>query len=113
LTYQEVRERFPAEATARFADTLHGKPAGGESLAQVAERVGEAWRALLGQHPGGRILVVTHATPIQLVLCLLSGMAPAQHWRWRIDLGSLTAIDVYGGGAIVRMVNEVPPLIEA
>jgi 2,3-bisphosphoglycerate-dependent phosphoglycerate mutase/probable phosphoglycerate mutase len=47
------------------------------------------------------------------VLCLLSGMAPAQHWRWRIDLGSLTAIDVYGGGAIVRMVNEVPPLIEA
>jgi 2,3-bisphosphoglycerate-dependent phosphoglycerate mutase/probable phosphoglycerate mutase len=59
------------------------------------------------------VLVVTHATPIQLVLCMLSGMAPAQHWRWRIDLGGLTAIDVYGGGAIVRMVNEVPRLAEA
>ena len=110
LTYREVRARFPQEAVARFADALHGKPVGGESLAEVAERVAEGWHALLGQHPGGRILVVTHATPIQLVLCLLSGLAPAQHWRWRIDLGSLTAIDVYGGGAIIRMVNEVPRL---
>jgi alpha-ribazole phosphatase len=74
--------------------------------------VAEGWRALLGQHPGGRVLVVTHATPIQLVLCLLSGMETAQHWRWRIDLGSLTAIDVYGGGTIVRMVNETPCLAE-
>jgi 2,3-bisphosphoglycerate-dependent phosphoglycerate mutase/probable phosphoglycerate mutase len=113
LTYREVRERFPVEASTRFADTLHGKPEGGESLAEVAERVAEGWRALLGSYAGGRVLLVTHATPIQLVLCLLSGMEPAQHWRWRIDLGGLTAIDVYGGGAIVRMVNETPRLAES
>jgi 2,3-bisphosphoglycerate-dependent phosphoglycerate mutase/probable phosphoglycerate mutase len=112
LTYREVRERFPAEASARFADAQHGKPEGGESLAEVAERVAEGWRALLSQYPGGRVLVVTHATPIQLVLCTLSSMNPAQHWRWRIDLGSLTAIDVYSGSAIVRMVNETPRLAE-
>jgi alpha-ribazole phosphatase len=110
LTYREVRERFPAEASARFADALHGKPEGGESLAEAAERVTEGWRTLLGQFPGGRVLIVTHATPVQLVLCLLSNMAMTQHWRWRIDLGSLTAIDVYAGGAIVRMVNETPRL---
>jgi alpha-ribazole phosphatase len=112
LTYREVCERFPVEATTRFADALHGKPQGGESLAEVAERVSEGWRALLGQYPGGRVLVVTHATPIQLVLCLISEMSPAQHWRWRIDLGGLTAIDMYGGGAIVRMVNQTPRLAE-
>ena len=110
LTYAEVRQRFPQEAAARFADALHGRPSGGESLAEVAERVAEGWAALLRQNPGGRILLVTHATPIQLILCALSGLAPTQHWRWRIDLGSVTAIDVYGGGAIVRMVNEVPKL---
>jgi 2,3-bisphosphoglycerate-dependent phosphoglycerate mutase/probable phosphoglycerate mutase len=110
LTYAEVRARFPQEAAARFADALHGRPSGGESLAEVAERVAEAWPALLRQNPGGRILLVTHATPIQLILCALSGLAPTQHWHWRIDLGSVTAIDVYGGGAIVRMVNEVPKL---
>src|SRR5262249_40906373 len=99
LTYRAGCERFPPEAAARFADALHGKPAGGESLAEVAERVAEGWRALLGQHHDGRVLVVTHATSVQLVLCLLSAMQPAQHWRWRIDLGSVTAIDIYGGGA--------------
>jgi alpha-ribazole phosphatase len=110
LTYREVRARFPQEAAARFADALNGRATGGESLAEVAERVAEGWSALLRQHPGGRVLLVTHATPIQLVLCAISGMSPALHWRWRIDLGSVTAIDVYGGGPIVRMVNEVPKL---
>ncbi|GAB4208658.1 MAG: histidine phosphatase family protein [Roseiflexaceae bacterium] len=110
LTYREVRQRFPEEAVSRFADALHGRAQGGESLAEVAQRVAEGWRALLQQHPGGRVLVVTHATPIQLVLCHITGMPPTQHWRWRIDLGSVTALDVYGGGAIVRRVNEVPRL---
>jgi 2,3-bisphosphoglycerate-dependent phosphoglycerate mutase/probable phosphoglycerate mutase len=110
LTYAEVCARFPHEAVARFADALHGRPSGGESLAEVATRVAEGWAALLQQNPGGRILLVTHATPIQLVLCALSSLSPALHWRWRIDLGSVTAIDVYGGGAIIRMVNEVPRL---
>jgi 2,3-bisphosphoglycerate-dependent phosphoglycerate mutase/probable phosphoglycerate mutase len=110
LTYAEVRARYPREAIERFADALHGRPAGGESLAEVAQRAGEGWRALLQQYPGGRVLLVTHATPIQLVLCMLSGMSPVLHWRWRVDLGSLTSIDVYGGGPIIRMVNEVPRL---
>jgi alpha-ribazole phosphatase len=110
LTYPEVRARFPHEAASRFADALDGRSSGGESLAEVAARVAEGWAALLQQNPGGRMLVATHATPIQLVLCALSGMPPALHWRWRVDLGSVTAIDMYGGGAIIRMVNEVPRL---
>jgi alpha-ribazole phosphatase len=110
LTYAEVVARFPAEARARFADGLHGRALGGESLAEVAARVAAGWQALLDEQRGGRILVVTHATPIQLVLCLLNGTSPAEHWRWRIDLGSITAIDVYGAAAIIRMVNEVARL---
>jgi len=110
LTYAEVRARFPHEAAARFADALNGRPSGGESLAEVAARVAAGWAALLEQNPAGRVLVVTHATPIQLVLCALSGISPALHWRWRIDLGSITALDLYGAGAIIRMVNEVARL---
>jgi alpha-ribazole phosphatase len=110
LTYAEVRSRYPREAAERFTDALHGRATGGESLADVMERVAAGWADLLRRNPGGRVLLVTHATPIQLVLCALGGLAPTLHWRWRIDLGSVTAIDVYGGGPIVRMVNEVPRL---
>ncbi|NJK80065.1 MAG: histidine phosphatase family protein [Chloroflexaceae bacterium] len=110
LTYREVLARFPNEARERFADTLHGRAQGGESLAEVAARVAAGWRDLLHQFPGGRILVVTHATPIKLILCALTGMPISQHWQWRIDLGSITALDVYASGAIIRTVNEVPRL---
>jgi 2,3-bisphosphoglycerate-dependent phosphoglycerate mutase/probable phosphoglycerate mutase len=110
LTYREVQQRFPDEAQARFAAGAHGKAQDGESLAEVAARVAEAWDELLGR-PGARVLIVTHATPIQLTLCRTFGLAPDQHWHWRIDLGSITCLDIYAGGAIVRMVNEVPPLV--
>jgi 2,3-bisphosphoglycerate-dependent phosphoglycerate mutase/probable phosphoglycerate mutase len=35
-------------------------------------------------------------------------MPATAHWHWRIDLGSVTCLDVYPAGAIVRMVNDVP-----
>jgi len=110
LTYREVLARYPEEARARWAEGINGRPAGGESLAEVQARVAAAWAALLQAYPGGRVLVVTHATPIQLVLCGCFGLPPTRHWHWRIDLGSVTCIDVYGAGPIVRMVNEVPRL---
>ena len=110
LTYREVLARFPDEAHARFADGAQGRAAGGESLHDVAERVAAAWGDLLREHAGGRVLVLTHATPIQLVLCAAFGLEPGQHWHWRIDLGSITSLDVYPSGAIMRVVNEVPLL---
>lgn len=111
LTYREVLARYPDEARARWAAGIHGRAEGGESLAEVHARVSAAWDALLRDHRGGRVLVATHATPIQLVLCACFDLAPARHWHWRIDLGSVTCIDVYGGGPIVRMVNEVPRML--
>ena len=111
LTYREVLARFPDEARTRFAHGASGKPTGGESLAEVAQRVSAAWHNLLSSYPGGRVLVCTSATPIQLVLCNTSGMSAENHWHWRIDLGSVTCLDVYGTDAIIiRMVNEVPRL---
>jgi alpha-ribazole phosphatase len=110
LTYREVLARFPEEVNARFAQGARGKATGGESLLEVAERVAGVWGELLRQHEGGRVLVLTHATPIQLVLCAAFALAPDQHWHWRIDLGSITCLDVYPSGAIVRVVNEVPLL---
>jgi 2,3-bisphosphoglycerate-dependent phosphoglycerate mutase/probable phosphoglycerate mutase len=110
LTYREVLARYPDESRARWAAGLNGRAGGGESLAEVAARIGAAWRGLLREHAGGRVLIVTHATPIQLVLCACFGLNPSEHWHWRADLGSLTCLDVYPSGAIVRMVNEVPRL---
>lgn len=108
LTYAEVMQRYPEDAARRFADALNNAPAQGESLADMAERVMAAWRRLGYAYPGQRVVVVTHATPIQVVLCMLTGVPLRDHWRWRIDLGSVTAIDCYAGATILRAVNVVP-----
>jgi 2,3-bisphosphoglycerate-dependent phosphoglycerate mutase/probable phosphoglycerate mutase len=110
LTYKEVLARFPDEARERFSAGASGKASGGESILDVSVRGRTAWQELLERFPGGRILIASHATPIQLVLCHVFELAPEHYWRWRIDLGSMTCIDVYSGGSIVRMVNTVPRL---
>ena len=113
LTYREVLQRFPDEAEQRWANGIDGRATGGESLAEVANRVNEAWQELLAGAVGQRVLIVTHATPIQLVLCWCCQLPIAEYWRWRIDLGSITALDVYGSTIIMRTINNVPRLLAA
>ncbi len=110
LTYAEVLERYPDEARTRFADIWNIAPVHGEALSSACDRVLAAWHALLARHDGGRILLVTQAAPIQFVVCKLLGIPPMRYWQLRADLGSLTAVDLYPSAAIVRTLNETPPL---
>jgi 2,3-bisphosphoglycerate-dependent phosphoglycerate mutase/probable phosphoglycerate mutase len=110
LTYREVMQRLRDDALRRLADPVNYAPQDGESLAQMAQRAGEAWRDLGAQFAGKRVVVVTHGGPIQALLCLLMGTPLAEHWRWRIDLGSVTSVDCYPTTTILRSVNLVPNL---
>ncbi len=106
LTYDEVQARFPADAAARWEHGIDGRAIDGESLAETAQRIGGAWSDLVQRYSERQVLIVTHATPIQLALCVVLGLPPTAHWRWRIDLASVTCIDLYPDGGIVRMVNQ-------
>lgn len=108
LTYKEVLQRMPDDAQQRFADPVRNAPCNGESLAQMAQRVWEAWQRLGERFPKQRIVIVAHAGPIQAVLCQLLGTPLHEHWRWRIDAGSATGIDIYPATTIVRTINYVP-----
>jgi alpha-ribazole phosphatase len=110
LTYRDVMRQFPEGARARFADPVNTPPLDGESLAQLQARVASAYEDLAARHPGKRVLVVTHGGAIQALLCTLLAVPLDQHWRWRIDLGSATGVDVYPGTTILRAVNHVPRL---
>jgi len=108
LTYCQVLQRYPEDAARRAADPVHHAPLDGESLASMAERVRLAWDDLGKQFAGLRVVVVTHAGPIQALLCMTMGVPLAQHWRWRVDLGSISALDCYPDTTILRMVNHLP-----
>ena len=103
LTHREVAQRLPEQVRQRFADPLHGAPGHGESLAQMAARVMQAWQSLGLRFPGQRIVLVCHAGPIQALLCQLMGTPLTEHWRWRVDPGAAVGLDVYAGGVILRV----------
>ena len=74
----------------------------------MSARVVSAWSALGERFANQRVVVVAHAGPIQALLCALMNTPLAEHWRWRIDLGSATGMDCYPTTNIVRAVNFIP-----
>src|SRR5699024_2734601 len=86
-------------------------PPGGESFAEVADRVGAARDSLLREHRGRTVLVVTHVTPIK-VLVQQAMLAPLSAlYRMYLDTACLNEVDYYADGpAVVRSLNDTAHL---
>ena len=72
---------------------------GGESLDDLAARVQRFYvhlqeRAASGaRHDGdAATVIVAHGGPLRLLLCLALGLPPAEHWRFQVDLASLSEV---------------------
>ncbi|MDO5710608.1 MAG: bifunctional RNase H/acid phosphatase [Micrococcales bacterium] len=82
---------------------------GGESYADLARRVQEAFDRLVAA--GGTIVVTTHRMPILAVLARVLGMDLEHAWRVNIAPASLTSIRVWeDGAALVEFVNDTAHL---
>lgn len=106
LTFAEVRERWPAELAAWLADPQVAPP-GGESFTDVNARVTAALDRVRAGRPGQTVLVVSHVTPIKLlVAAALLAPAPALY-RMHLDVAALSEIDWYPDGpAVLRSFND-------
>lgn len=96
-SFADVQERWPNELAAWWGSTDVAPP-GGESLAQVSRRVRQARDRLLRDHAGKTVVVVTHVTPIKL---LVRGVldAPMQSiYRMELPPASLTEVRWYADG---------------
>jgi probable phosphoglycerate mutase len=106
LTFAEVRQTWPAEHAAWLADSGQAPP-GGESVNQVARRVRKVRDRLLATYPGRTVAVVSHVTPIKLLLCSALGAPTSALFRIYLDTASLSTVDWYPDGpAVVRLVND-------
>ncbi|MFI2029168.1 bifunctional RNase H/acid phosphatase [Streptomyces buecherae] len=111
LTFAEVRERYPADLTTWLDSPKAAPTGGGESFATVAHRVAAARDALIGQHPGRTVLVVTHVTPIKTLVRLALGAPPESLFRMELSAASLSAVAYFGdGNASLRLLNDTSHL---
>ncbi|MEE6138951.1 bifunctional RNase H/acid phosphatase [Mycobacterium sp. 050128] len=106
LTFGEAAERDPELHTRWLRDTST-EPPGGESFDAALERVYQARERIMASHPGATVLVVSHVTPIKMLLRLALDAGPGILYRLHLDLASLSIAEFYSDGASsVRLVNQ-------
>ena len=109
-TIEEVSERWPAAVAAWRHDPAQAPP-GGESFTATARRVDQARDRLLRRHRGQTVLVVSHITPIKILLCRALDVPLAA--LYRMYLGSACINEIQWDGhesAAVRCVNDTSHL---
>ena len=106
LTFAEAKARDP-ELHAAWLGSEEVAPPGGESFAAVGRRVEEERAAVVGEFPEATVVLVTHVTPIKMLLRDALQGGPGVLYRLHLDLAALSIVDFYpDGGASVRLVND-------
>ncbi|GLX94424.1 bifunctional RNase H/acid phosphatase [Herbidospora sp. NBRC 101105] len=109
-TFAEIRDRWPHEMNAWLADPAVAPP-GGESFQAAGHRVQRARDRILAGHPGETVLVVSHVTPIKLLVRYALNAPPEALYRMHLDLACLSAIDYYSDGpSVLRVFNDTAHL---
>ena len=106
LSYAEAMERWPDEVTAWMKDTSKAPP-GGESFSAAGRRVLAALGRLLARAEPGRVVVVSHVTPMKTVLRHALLAPPQALRRMHLDVACLCEVNWYADGpAVVRTFND-------
>lgn len=99
---------LPDLTTAWTADAEYAPP-GGESLADLHRRVGEALADVEGAAASANVVVVSHATPIKSATAHLLGGDAAMIMRSRVRLASVIAFEPGPDGLVLVEFNWAGP----
>ncbi|WP_343600711.1 bifunctional RNase H/acid phosphatase [Mycobacterium sp.] len=106
LTFAEAAQRDPELHRRWLRDTATAPP-GGESFDSVHRRALRARDRIVAEHAGTTVLVVSHVTPIKMLLRIALDAGPGMLYRLHLDLASLSIAEFYPDGASsVRLVNQ-------
>ena len=79
LTFAEAEQRYPEHFAAMMRRESDTCPPEGETHAECTARAVAFVERAVARHPGGRVLFVSHAATIYLVLLHVMGMDHARH----------------------------------
>jgi probable phosphoglycerate mutase len=110
LTLAEIQNQWP-EAVVAWQHDPERAPPGGESFTDTACRVNRACERILGEHRGRTVLVVSHITPIKILLCRALGAPLLTMYRFYLGSACINEIQWHGNEfAAVRKVNDTSHL---
>jgi broad specificity phosphatase PhoE/ribonuclease HI len=110
-TFAEVQQKWP-EALNAWLESTAVAPPGGESFEMCARRVRSARDSVLSSYPGKTVVVVTHVTPIKLMVRGVLQAPMSSLFRMELKPASITEIHWYADGlASLKGFNIQPPLV--
>ena len=110
FTIAEIQKRWP-EAVVAWQHDPEQAPPGGESFADTACRVNRACERILREHRGQTVLVVSHITPIKILLCRALGAPLLTMYRFYLGSACINEIQWHDNEfAAVRKVNDTSHL---
>jgi broad specificity phosphatase PhoE len=107
LTRAEVAVRFPAEFERWATTPTRVTPPGGEPLETVAARVAEGVVALGETHPGGTVVLVSHAIVTRLIVLAALGLGADRLWSVDASPAGITEIEYQDGWITVHRMNTL------
>ena len=115
LTFAEVGERYPDDMEA-WLGSLDHTPGGGESFRGVEKRVLASLDRLLAEYVARTVLVVSHVTPIKVLVARALGAPLESVYRMEMAPASVTVLSFFDEGAgagspgraAMRMFNARP-----
>jgi ribonuclease H / adenosylcobalamin/alpha-ribazole phosphatase len=110
LTFREVRQRWPQQVE-QWLDSTSVAPPGGEAFDEVAARVRRVVTRVLAEHGGKTVMMVSHVTPIKMILRDALGAGDALLRRLYLDPAGISIVDSWAEGAVaVRTMNDTAHL---
>lgn len=100
----------PAELWASWRSDPHFRPSGGETLAELADRVAAGIEHWVGEAHGRDLVIVTHVSPIKAALAWALGVGVEISWRAFVAQASITRISVTQRGPSLHAFNDVAHL---
>lgn len=74
VRFEELPDRFGEDFALWMTDIGRSRCTGGESVAELAQRVHDAVVRIAEENPGKTVLIATHATPIRTLQCRFAGV---------------------------------------
>ncbi len=106
LTLSDIRHRFPDALAWRQTDLVNFKaPGGGESVAELASRVGKAFDRIREREAGSDVVIVAHGAVNRVILCHAMGLDLSRIFTLQQDYGCLNIIGYHPDRTLVRLMN--------
>lgn len=91
--YDKIKEKFPDEYSVWLNDIAKAQPPKGETVEELADRILKETFRLKEVHKGENVVIVTHATPIRLLMTFLQkgDISMAKETPW-VPNASITVV---------------------